>query len=347
MADLASITKDVLRLHQRNYDKYEIIRASNEVDKASYFIEHLFGFESSPDQISPSCGSTQVIMHQASASASASQASTKDAALTELEHLIHKIQALEGQNRKLQKHADANANMPLKLQQMETQVRKLAAKAKSEKDLIFARGCQAQAQVNPNRRKEETKGLAQRIEQIENGLFQVQAQQEIVQIEQEKQSGELERVMLEQFIRNRVLNVHEAFEFTDTLLTLACGRDGKHMNIEVSEDGKFELNGKEYCIGKVRKGSLISKNKTLWKDKVDIKLEDEYRGVKSIMYWFDRADLRPLYERNKRRAIRKMFSDELEEKSASEMAQPFQGKNERVNRGKLFHALDPVSSPAH
>merc|ERR1712127_510324 len=102
---------------------------------------------------------------------------------------------------------------------------------------------------------------------------------------------------------------------------MAHAKEGN--KIEVSEDGWFVLHGKNHCIGTVCKGRLISKKRTLWKGKVGIKLEEEHRGVKSIMDWFDETKLRPRYERNKKQAIRIMFADELDvEPVLPVMAQP-------------------------
>mmetsp|Transcript_33250 Transcript_33250/g.71844 ORF Transcript_33250/g.71844 Transcript_33250/m.71844 type:complete len:146 (+) Transcript_33250:419-856(+) len=139
---------------------------------------------------------------------------------------------------------------------------------------------------------------------------------------------------LENFINNRVLSYHEAFELTHKILTIAD--PGNRSKIEVSENGMFVLHGKNYCIGTVCKGRLLSKKRTLWKGKVGIKLEEEHRGVKSIMDWFDETKLRPLYERNKKQAIRIMFADELDVESVLPVvAQP----QAQYDRDELFDNL--------
>jgi len=322
MADLASLTKEVLRLHQDEHRTYDELRTSNERVKASYFVEHILGkvlIPSSPEQKPLIDGTKQNSSLEPSANGSQSHIIEDEA---QLQHLLEKMRSLE-------EHSHAKAQ---EIQYLRAQLRKLADKVKSQKDLTVPSGNQAQAQMNPDKAEED----AQQIGQVFNAA---QIQQDIrqLQILLEKQSQVLERVAFENFINNKELSFHEAFEFTQTILSMANTKEGN--KIEVSEDGRFVLHGKKYCIGTVCKGSLLSKNRTLWKGKVGIKLEEEHRGVKSIMDWFDETKLRPLYERNKKQAIRIIFADELDVDPVLPVAAQLQAQ---YDRDELFDTdIDP------
>jgi len=159
--------------------------------------------------------------------------------------------------------------------------------------------------MNPKKSKEDALQLGQDFNyaQMEQDIHQLQVQQE-------KQSEDAEKMKLENFINNRVLSYHEAFELTHKILSIADPGNGS--KIEVSENGQFVLGKRDYCIGVVQTGGLLSKRQTLWKGKVEVKMEEKNSGVKPVMYWFDKIELRPLYERNKRKAIITMFANELD-----------------------------------
>ncbi len=123
-----------------------------------------------------------------------------------------------------------------------------------------------------------------------------------------RQDQELEKVKLDSFISTKVLTRNEAYRFIETLLINARDTKGKPMNILVAGDGRFELYGKEYHIGKVcKKGKM----KSMWKGRVEVKMEHRYNDIRSIMDWFDCANLSSIYERNKKQTIVQMFSEEL------------------------------------
>ncbi len=65
------------------------------------------------------------------------------------------------------------------------------------------------------------------------------------------------------------------------------------------------------ALAKFAPGGLFPKNRTLWKGKAGVKLDEEYRGAKSIVDWLDETKLRPIYERNKEEATRIIFQRNL------------------------------------
>ena len=157
--------------------------------------------------------------------------------------------------------------------------------------------------------------MENRLHQIESDIKHVQSQQVAIQEEQEKQCRELEKLKLENFINNRVLSYSEAYEFTERLLLKACGGDGNSLKIVVRGDGRFELYGKKHHIGVLCKDG----RRSLWKGRVDIKLEDKHKGVESIMDWFDQIELRHVYERHKKQTIILMFENEVSEPHLSDI----------------------------
>ena len=304
MSDLASITEEVLRLHQEEHHTYDHLRTSNKSDIASYFVERVFGeqsISSSPPQDVLNKGSMQT--NTQDQLYNGIQVNTKNDELAQLQHMKEKMCILD-------KQPDLNANMAKDLKDMQAEVRKLTAKVKSKKDVTVSGDRQVQMQINPNANMEETQQLLQKLAHIENVLCGVQRQQET-------QNADLVEIRFEKFINKRDLSVHEAFLFIEEILSMARDGNGKN-SIVVSEEGRFSLNGKDRCIGAVNRDIIFSKmkkEKKLWKGRVRIKLEEEQEGVKSVMYWFDKTGLRPLYERNKKKAVHKLFSEELKDKA--------------------------------
>lgn len=329
MKDLSVITKEVLRLHQEEQDTYQQLCTSDELTKALYFTNVLFGASSCYNNSYPTDITEQERSYELPASQRRWQSHNENA---ESNIQMEKIKYLEDQIQKLLKQSDGNIGIAQELQRTSLKVKKLEAKFKSDKDLTVSSGCQAQTFVTPMPIK-DSQNFEQQLNQIRSELLTMSSRQEIMQETQEQHNRKLERIKMDAFIKNRVLSRYEAYEFTETLLINACGRDGQPMNIGVAEDGSFRLSGKEYCIGKVRKGNST---KSFWKGKVEVKLEDRHHDAKSIMDWFDRVDLVPVYERNKTRAILRMFSDELSEACHAGMPRPFQSQSHEDDRDKIF-----------
>jgi len=301
MADLASLTKEVLRLHQDEHRTYDELRTSNECAKASYFVEHIFGktlISPHPEQKPSTNDTTRNSSWEKLADQNQSH-STEDEA-----RLLHLMEKIEKLNKKMK---EQDAYMAATNTKMQAQLRKLEDKVKSQKDLTVRSGNQAQAQMKPNKADGD-------VQQKWQDFNYVQIEQDIrqLQVQQEKQAQDADKMKLENFINNRVLSYREAFELTHNIISIADPDNGN--KIEVSENGRFLLGKTDYCIGVVQKGGPFPRRQKLWKGKVGIKLEEEHHGVKSIMYWFDKIELRPLYERNKRKAIISMFADELDSK---------------------------------
>lgn len=60
-------------------------------------------------------------------------------------------------------------------------------------------------------------------------------------------------------------------------------------------------------------------------------------GAKSIMDWFDKPRLRPLYERNKKKALLILFDEELKDKPCHpDMVQSYQCPYLQGDRDELF-----------
>lgn len=329
MVDLSTITKEVLRLHQNEHVKYHELRNSNESVKASYFVGLLF---SSPSDEIESLNHSPI---QENCQIPPAASKPDHCKFAESTTQMEKIQSLEEQIQRLMKQAEGNASIVKELQQTKAKVHKLETKLRDEKDVTVTSGSQAQVFINPTRPKKETQELERRLDQIEKNLCEVQSEQDSMRNHQEKQDQELEKIKVDHFIHNRVLSSSEAYDFTETLIINACGRDMRPMNICVTENGQFQLNGKQYCIGKVCKGKTT---KTLWKGKCDVKLEDRHNDVKSVMDWFDRTDLRPIYERNKKKTILLMFSEELNQLCMSSATQPFQSRSHKDNCDEIFNA---------
>ena len=197
------------------------------------------------------------------------------------------------------------------LKQMRMQIRKLEAKVKSEKDMTVNIGQQAQVQVNPNKSRQEVNELAR---SFESQIARLEQEIHQLRIEQGKQSQDIEKIKLDDFINKRVLSFQETYDFIRRVLSMACDCNGKQI-IAVSDDGSFKWEGKVNYIGRVHRKNRMSIKKTavtLWKGNVRIKLEEDFSGVKSIAHWFDEVKLRPLYELHKKGAIRELFPDELD-----------------------------------
>jgi hypothetical protein len=307
MLDLSLVANEVLRLYQSEYDRYLELCTSNEFVKASHFVGIIVG-------VPPHLSSETTANISTKGTPCTPQSTQISGRCTNIlsvaEYQTEKIHALEGQIQGLIEAAGNNANIAQDLQQTKAKLQRLEVKVASKKELSISNGYQTQMFVDPHRPVDETRRFEEQLKQVQADLCNILSRLDVMQNHQVRQDRELERVKLDSFISNRVLSRQEAYVFVETLLINACDTKGKPMNILVAGDGRFELYGKKYHIGKVcRKG----KTKSLWKGKVEIqiKMEQTCNGINSIMDWFDYTDLTSIYERNKKQTILQMFSDEL------------------------------------
>ncbi|KAL7489902.1 hypothetical protein ACHAW6_015639 [Cyclotella cf. meneghiniana] len=345
MIDLSSITNEVLRLHQSDQSTYQELCSSDESVKASYFADIVCGLPSklvnkSPINIAVQDNSNNPFVAQGNGTVPFVANSLCQSKNSESVEQVEKVSISVDEIKRLRKQIDRNNSIALHMQE---EVRKLKEEVRGKKDVTVSSGCQAQLSINPYRRKEEIQQLEDKLQQIEKDLNKFHSQQDAIHLEQEKQYRELKNLKLENFINNRILSYNEAYQFTELLLTKACDRDNKPLNISVADDGSFELDGKKHYIGVLRKGMI---KKSLWKRRVDIKLEHRHQGIESIMEWFDKEQIKHVYERNKNNAIEHMFKKELgylfDEELDEPLSQKRSGQNDQDIRDEIF---DTTSYP--
>lgn len=230
-----------------------------------------------------------------------------------------KIRILEEQIQRLTKQICCNANFAQDLHQAKVKLQWVEDKLKGKKDVTVTSGCQAQLYVNPLRPTEEDQQLKHQLHQIESETRRILSLNDLLQKQQVNQYEELQNLKLENFVKNRILSYNVAYDFTEKLLTDACDSDGKSLHILADYDGRFQLNGKQHCIGVLRK--RLNK-KLLWKGRFGIKLEDKHRGVESASDWFDKTGLGNVYEWNKKCTILAMFNEEINKLELTDMVQP-------------------------
>ena len=138
IADLVSITKEVLRLHQDEQYSFSKLCVSDELVKASYFVCHIFDLPSQYDQQPLPGGSTKFISHKPTVFESHALTNAVDRA--KIDHLMTKIQNLEEHNKRLQEQIGVNATIAQEFEQTQAQVHRLTEKSKSQKDLTVSSG---------------------------------------------------------------------------------------------------------------------------------------------------------------------------------------------------------------